>query len=210
MSDAVHSQSLTPQSLTEDIAFIRGLAEEGRKTPYRGGISLAAGLIWGTASLYGWAVTAGLWSNPPGGLASAGWIWLVATMAFAIAGVPLRIYRTGPGCNRTAAAAWGGVGLACLTVSAGMGLAAWRMHQGAVMALLPPMIMALYGGGWLVGAVAFRAPWQRWVGGLCLLSSLVLAYVAAQPVEYLLFALSLYGLAALPGLIAVLRPQPNA
>jgi hypothetical protein len=72
------------------------------------------------------------------------------------------------------------------------------------------MIMALYGGGWLVGAVAFRAPWQRWIGFLCLLSSLALAFTAARVEEFLLFALSLYLLAGLPGLVAVLRPQSNA
>ena len=211
MSDAVQ-----PQSLSEDIAFIRALAEEGRKTPYRGGVALAAGLIWGSVSFYSWSVFSGLWGavgadwwNAPG-VASANWSWLAAAGAFAIAGIPLRIYRSQPGCNRTAAAAWGGVGLACWTVSAAVVIAAVHTHQGMILTLLPPMIMALYGGGWLVGAAAFRAPWQRWLGVLSLLSSLLLAYTAGQAIEYLVFALSLYALAGLPGLVAVLRARSKA
>ena len=220
MSDAVHAQSPSPSALSEDIAFIRALAEEGRKTPFRGGVSLAAGLIWGSAALYNWSVFSGLWKSSGGavgadwwnapGAASAGWSWLVAAVAFAIVGVPLRIYKSRPGGNRTAAAAWGGVGLACWVVSFAVVIAAVHTHQGIIFTILPPMIMALYGGAWLVSAVAFRAPWQRWVGALSLLSSLLLAYTAGQAIEYLVFALSLYGLAGLPGLVAVLRPQSNA
>jgi hypothetical protein len=76
--------------------------------------------------------------------------------------------------------------------------------------LLPPIIMALYGGAWLVCAAAFRARWPAGVGVLCLLSSLLLAYTAAQPVEYLLFALSLYTFASVPGLIGLLHNRRQA
>jgi hypothetical protein len=203
MSDASQSQSLR-----EDIAFIRAMVEEGRTSPYRGEISLAAGLIWGTASLYIWAAAAGLWI-PPGGVEAASWAWLVAIVVAAVVGVRLGTFRP-RSANRVAAAAWGAVGLACWAMSMAVLIAANRTHEPVIFSLLPPMIMALYGGGWLVGAVAFRAPWQRWIGGLCLLSSLALAFAAAQPLEFLLFALSLYGLAALPGLVAVIRSRRNA
>jgi hypothetical protein len=212
MSDAAQPQA---QSLSEDIAFIRALAVEGRKTPFRGGISLAAGVIWGTASLYSWwaissaSAAGGKWWTSPI-VETANWSWLAAAVAFALAGIPLRMYRRAPGSSRTAAVAWGGMGLACWVVSAAVVIAAVRTQQWAIFSVLPPMIMALYGGAWLVSAVAFRAPWQRWLGFLSLLSSLLLAYTAAQPIEYLIFALSLYGLAGLPGLVAVLRPQSNA
>ena len=220
MSDAVHSQSPSPSALSEDIAFIRALAEEGRKTPFRGGVSLAAGLIWGTASLYNWSVFSGLWNSsgrPVGadwwnapGATGANWSWLAAAVAFALVGIPLRIYKSRSCGNRAAAAAWGGVGLACWVVSFAVIIAGVHTRQGIIFTILPPMIMALYGGAWMVSAVAFRAPWQRWVGVLSLLSSLLLAYTAGRPIEYLVFALSLYALAGLPGLVAVLRPQAKA
>ena len=204
MSDAVHTSS--PNTLSEDIAFVRALAEEGRNRPWRGGVSLAAGLIWGTASLYSWSVVIKAWASPFGP-DSAGWVWLVASLVFAVVGFPLGIYRGRPDTNRTAAAAWGAVGVAIWAVSAAIVIAAVRAHTPAMFALLPPMCMAIYGGAWLVSASAYKAPWQRWVGGFSLLSSLALAWVAAKPVELLLFALSLYALAALPGLIALVRAQ---
>jgi hypothetical protein len=202
MSDTTHT-------LRDDIAFVRALAEEGRQTPYRGGISLAAGVIWGSASLYTWGVASQVW-RPPGGMSSIGWGWMAAMVTFAIAGMPLGMYRSRPDTNRVAAAAWSGVGLACLTISIGGAIASWRTHQYAIGGMIPPMIMALYGGGWLVGAVAFRAPWQRWVGILCLLSSLALAFTVARAEEYLVFALLLYLLCGLPGLLAVLRDRSKA
>jgi hypothetical protein len=201
MSDAVQHQSLR-----EDIAFIRNLVEEGRKTPYRGEVSLAAGLIWGSASLYTWAVLAKLMPatvNP-------GWAWAAAAVVFALIGFPLKLYLTTPKTNRVAATVWSAVGLGCWTIAAATALAVWRTGDVLIFAIIPTMIMALYGAGWMVGSVAFRAPWQRWIGGLCLLSGLALAATAGQPLQYLLFALSLYALAGLPGLIAVLRPQSHA
>jgi hypothetical protein len=202
MSDTTHT-------LRDDIAFVRALAEEGRQSPYRGDVALAAGVIWGSASLYSWSVVSQVW-HPPGGFSSIGWGWMAAMAAFAIVGVPLGIYNARPDTNRAAAAAWSGVGLACLTISVGAGIAIWRTHQYAMGAMVPPVIMALYGAGWLVGAVVYRAPWQRWVGFLCLLSSVALAFTAARVEEFLLFALSLYLLAGLPGLIAVLRDRAKA
>jgi hypothetical protein len=201
MSDAVQSASLS-----EDISFIRALAEEGRNRPWRGGVSLAAGLIWGSASLYSWSVVAKVWTSPFGA-DSAGWVWLVGCVVFAIVGLPLRIYRARPDTNRTAAATWGAVGIASWTISAAIVLAGVRTHQPVIFGLLPPVLMAIYGGAWFMSSVAYRTRWQLWVGGLSVLSSLVLAYVAAQPVELLLFALALYGLAGLPGLIAVVRAR---
>ena len=207
MSDAVHTSS--PNTLSEDIAFVRALAEEGRNRPWRGGVSLAAGLIWGTASLYSWSVVIKAWASPFGP-DSAGWVWLVASLVFAVVGFPLGIYRGRPDTNRTAAAAWGAVGVAIWAVSAAIVIAAVRAHTPAMFALLPPMCMAIYGGAWFMSSVAYKTGWQRWVGGLSVLTSLVLAYVASQPVELLLFALALYGLAGLPGLIAVLGAPKSA
>ena len=202
MSDAVQ-----PQSLRDDIAFIRALAVEGQNTRYRGEIALAAGLIWGSASLYDWAVWAKLMS-PIGGYASFGWIWLVAAVVFLAAGVPLGLFRRSG--NRAIGAAWGSVGAACWTLTAVIALAAWRTNQGVMFTLLPPIIMALYGGAWLLSAAVMRRWWMCGVGVGCLLSSLVLAYTVAQPVEYLLFGLALYVFAALPGLLTLLRQRHAA
>jgi hypothetical protein len=204
MSDAASSQSLS-----SDIAFIRSMVEAGRGSPYRGGVSLAAGLIWGTTSLYCWIVWSGLWTAPAA-FQDLGFPWFVAAIAFIAVGALLGMFRRRPDTNRVAAAAWGAVGLVCLAICAVVIIIGGRSHQWIVFTILPPVIMALYGGGWMVGAVAFRAPWQRWIGALCLLSCLALAFTAGQPIQYLIYALSLYGLLGLPGLLAVVRPHQTA
>lgn len=198
------SDTTQPQSLSEDIAFIRALAIEGQNNQSRYGIGIAAGVIWGSASLYGWAVWTKL-IDIPGAIAGANWSWAVALVLFAVAGFPLGMYRRGG--NRIAGAAWSAVGWACMTVSAVVSIAAWRLHLGVIITLLPPIIMALYGGAWLICAAAFRTWFLLAVGVLSLLSSLLLAYTVAQPVEYLVFALSLYLLGAGPSLLGLLRAR---
>jgi hypothetical protein len=201
MSDSAPQNA---SALSSDIAFIRDMVEAGRQGADRSGIGVAAGLLWGTASLYGWAAWVKV-IDLPGGAGEANWSWLVAAVLFMIAGFPLGMYRRGG--NRVAGATWGALGLACWTISTVIGIAAWRLHQGVIMTLLPPIVMALYGGAWLVCAAAFRTRFLLAVGVLSLLSSLLLAYTVAQPVEYLLFGLSLYFLGAGPSLIGVLRSR---
>jgi hypothetical protein len=201
------SETASSQSLSSDIAFIRAMVEEGRQGGSRNGIGVAAGLIWGSASLYGWIA----WTkviDVPGGVAGANWSWAVAMVLFSLAGIPLGMYRRGG--NRVAGAAWAAVGWACLTVSAVISIAAWRLHLGVIVTVLPPIIMALYGGAWLICAAAFRTWFLLAVGVLSLLSSLLLAYTVARPVEYLLFALCLYFLGAGPSLVGVLRSRSAA
>jgi hypothetical protein len=204
MSDAAPSKSQSASTLGSEIAFIRAMVEEGRQGASRYGIGIAAGLIWGTASLYGWAV----WTrviDVPGGVAGANWSWAVALVLFSLAGIPLGMYRRGG--NRIAGAVWAAVGWSCLAISAVISIAAWRLHMGVIVTVLPPIIMALYGGAWLICAAAFRTWFLLAVGVLSLLSSLMLAYAVAQPVEYLLFALSLYLLGAGPSLVGMLRSR---
>jgi hypothetical protein len=202
MSDAAQSRSLS-----DEIAFIRTMVEEGRGGSSGNGIGVAAGLIWGSASLYYWAVWAKVLDVPGGIAAATSWAWPVAVAAFLIAGVPLRMYRRS---GSVAGAAWGAIGLACWAISTVIGLAAWRLQMWEIWSLLPPIIMALYGGAWLITAAAYRRWWLLAIAVLSLLSSLLLAYTVAQPVEYLLFALSLYLLMAAPSLARVLRARRKA
>lgn len=202
MSNATQSQSLS-----DDIAFIRSMVDEGRSGSFRGEIGVAAGLIWGTASLYGWAV----WTKVldfPGATMGLNWSWLVATIAFLIAGVPLGMYRRSS--NRAAATLWASLGISCWILAMVIGIAAWRTHMGMLWALLPPIIMSLYGGAWLVSAAVCRRYWMTGVGIVSLLSSLLLAYTVARPVEYLLFALCIYFLGAAPSLYGLLRRRSAA
>src|SRR4051812_36060115 len=71
------------QSVRDDIAFMRALAEEGRTAPLvGGGILLTAGLVFGAASLGHYAVMSGLihvspWAYPV--------VWFGAAVVFMVA-----------------------------------------------------------------------------------------------------------------------------
>ncbi|MFN3538203.1 MAG: hypothetical protein ACK4Y4_12215, partial [Brevundimonas sp.] len=101
------------KSIHDDIAYMRGLADEGRHAPLLAGpIMVAAALIFGLASLGQWAiVTDVLMVDPMAQL----WLWLAAGAAFGVALTFLiRRQATKPGFhspgNTAVGAAWTAVG----------------------------------------------------------------------------------------------------
>jgi hypothetical protein len=188
-----------PQSLKDDIAFMRTLAEAGRAGPFRGEALIAAGLIYGAASLYQWSVMRGLW-RPPGGLNSLNWVWLGASVLFF--GLIMAWKRgAAADCNRVILTAWSGIGVSIWTICLGMGLAAWRLHDGRIAFLIAPVVLALYGSGWIVAAAVYRVAWTRWMGLGCLTASLMLAGLAGLPEQFLAFAIALLVFASAPGFV---------
>jgi hypothetical protein len=72
------------QGLRDDVAFMRGLAEEGRKAPLLGGsISVAAGAIYGAASLGHYGVLTERFGTT--GTLPLLWVWLAAGVAMGLA-----------------------------------------------------------------------------------------------------------------------------
>ena len=64
------------QSLHDDIAYMRAMAQEGRNAPLLSGpIMVAAGVIFGSASLVQWAIQTGLVVVSPWAQL---WVWLAA------------------------------------------------------------------------------------------------------------------------------------
>ena len=67
------------QSLHDDIAYMRAMAQEGRNAPLLSGpIMVAAGIIFGTASLVQWAIQTGMVDVSPWAQL---WVWLAAGAA---------------------------------------------------------------------------------------------------------------------------------
>lgn len=190
-----------------DIAWLRGLAEEGAKGPVRGAsILLAAGLIYGSASLGHWAAMTGAL---PGGLRAVPWLWLGATTVFlAVNGLLVWRLRGAQGvrtaANRAIGAAWAGVGYGIFTLFASNFVADLTVpaHQGtAVFALVPSIIMVFYGMGWAVTAAMTRSGALWWLALASFVTAPVLAAFAATPAQYLAYAGALFGLMALPGFL---------
>src|SRR5690606_16323821 len=111
------------QNVRDDIAYMRAMAEEGRKAPLLGAaILISAGLIFSVASLLAWAGQTGV-----GGMTveAANWGWLGAmALFFVVLSYFSHRMRGRPGMmapvNRAAGTAWMGVGLAIFVMALSM------------------------------------------------------------------------------------------
>jgi hypothetical protein len=197
------------QTLREDIAFMRALAEDGGREQARGGLLMGGGLIYAAASLFHWSVFAQLWT-PPLGFWSVDVVWLAASALFIALLTVVRLRQPAGSGNRAARTAWVGMSWAIWTICIGIGLAAWRTHDVLVFGLIPPMVLALYAGSWMVAAVVYTAPWARRLGFAALAASLGVAFLAGQASQYLAFAIALLLFAALPGFLFLQRARRAA
>ena len=191
-----------------DIAWLRGLAEEGASAPIQGAsILFAAGLIYGSASLVHGAVETGLIRMSP---EVFGWIWGIAVVAFIVALVVLigRLKRRGgveTAANRAFGIVWTALGWGIFSLFASLILGDLSRGGTSDMAdwslIIPSIIMAFYGAGWAVTATMVRSR-PLWVLALASFAAApVLAVLAGSPAQYLAYAAALFGLMAVPGFL---------
>lgn len=200
------------QTLRDDIAFIKALAQEGRKAPLLGGsILMLAGSVFGLASFGHWAIASGVVNVTPWAYA---WMWGAATLVFltGLFTLSARIDRR-PGAassvNKASGAAWAAVGGAIFTLALALGVVAWKVDRPeALVWFFPSMITALYGTGWLVSGEMASKSWIKFLAFAAFGFSVVLAFAAGDPLQYLIYAAALVCLALVPGFI-LMREAPT-
>ena len=198
------------QTVRDDIAYLKALADEGRQAPLLGGaILLSAGLIFGAASVVHWAVAAGVLDLSPTAFAI---VWGVAAVAFLLALFVLSAQiKTRPGANSTGnrgmSASWGGMGIASFFLFVGFAIIATRYGGEILGVLIPPVIIALYGAGWWAAGELSNKRWLTVVAWCAFIASPVMAWLGDRPEQYLAYAAALVLLAGLPGLI-LMRGEP--
>lgn len=200
------------QDLKADIAFMKALAQEGQQTPLLGGaILVAAGLIFGLASLAHWALLTGRLSlgTPWAPLI----IWGSAMVVFFIAltllrrGLASKPGASSPG-NRAAGMAWASVGWTIFALSGAIAVIGYKTHSPMITAIFPSLILALYGGGWSVAAAMSRKTWL-WLTAIgSYVAAVVVAWFCTSPVIFLAYAGALLLLAVLPGFL-LMRQEPS-
>ena len=199
--------------LKDDIAFMRALAQEGRRAPLLGGASLlVAGLIYSGATLFCWAKTARLIIAPDFWYLG---VWVVATFVYMLVMTVLigRWRGTGrPGAttltNRTFRWAWSAGGWAIMAIFAGSSVLAWRFHTWMVFATFPTIILSIYGAAWTISAVVSDRWWVRWVAAGCFIAAIGVTVMPSYSAEYLAFTASLLLLMAAPG-AALMHDEPS-
>ncbi|MFW2342996.1 hypothetical protein [Brevundimonas sp.] len=202
-----HHDTTSPQ---DDIAYIRSLAEEGRKTPVLGGgILIVAGAVFGIASLIHFGIDSGLIAAEP---VVYNYVWLGALVLFFIGLIGLKSKIRGkPGArsavNRAVGAGWMGVGLGIFTMALSMAILSYKLQSEVPAYLFPSLIFALYGAGWAVSATMSGQKWQWWlaIGGW--VGAPAIASLIGTPLLWLGYAAGLVLLALIPGLILV-RQEP--
>ncbi|WGM38450.1 hypothetical protein [Caulobacter sp. NIBR1757] len=199
------------QSVRDDIAFMRALAEEGTQVPLLGGgVTLAAGIIFAAASVVHWAITEQVLRVPD-------WALMINWLGFgALFGVICHLLvkrvTTQPGANssvnKATGSAWSAVGFAIFTMFLALFAMAWVTKNGAIFNVFPVLILALYGSAWSVAADLSGKTWIRLVALGSFASAVVMGLLAASPYLMLGYAAALLLLAALPGFI-LLRQEPS-
>lgn len=198
------------RAMKDEIAYIKSLAEEGRRTPYLGGgILIAAGVIFGLASLLHWSVAIGVLAIPPVGYAV---IWIGAmALFFACLFVLIGRHRGRPGAgslvNQATGAAWMGVGLLIFVMSLSIAVISWRVRSEALTLIFPSMIFAAYGLGWAVSATMSRTRWQWGLAIGAWVAAPTIAALVGTSWIWLAYAVGLALLALLPGIVLV-RQEP--
>ena len=188
------------QSLRDDIAFMRGLAEAGQDRPMAGGsILLACGVIFGGASLVVW------WLSSRLGMDGAMYplVWGAASALYFAFLIPLlrSLPRTGNAKQIAAGMAWSGVGWSSFTIVVSLIVMSVRSGDWLFMWTLPSVFMCLYGAVWFLAAVQWRKGWL-WATALgAFAAALVNAWFASEgQLVWLLFGISLLLVMGLPGL----------
>jgi hypothetical protein len=198
------------QAIRDDIAFMRSLAEAGRSGPMKGGsILVAAGLIYAACAFATWA--AAVTATPMPALFMP-ILWFGGTGAFFVALFVLR-RRLGPktDTNEAAGLVWAGAGWALFVIVLSLMLMGYRANGWWIMAAVCPIVLATYGAAWSVAGILTKAVWMRAVGFGAFAMALVCGWYALDvPTLFLLYGVSLLGLVALPGYLAMRQAQRAA
>jgi len=191
-----------------DIAWMRQLAEENGRAPMQGAsILMMAGVYYGLASLFQWAVMADLLPFATQDALSIGWIAATLLFFVTLAVVTTRLKRQ-PGvvttANKASSIAWSAMGWGIFALFTSVGVVGYRMGEAASLALIglvPSIIMVFYGIGWTVSAVMQKSR-PLWVLSIAsFVAAPALAAFTGQPVQYLAYAATLFLLMALPGFL---------
>jgi hypothetical protein len=196
------------QSVKDDLAFLRGLTQDGGKGLARDGFALAAvGVIFGVVSLFYWLV----YSGPLAAAKTAGaWLWVIGVvlMVGVVSATRRRLPESTGGAARAMSMAWNGVGVSMTAGGLGLLAAGWKLHDGGfVVATFPIMLFSLYGAAWSVAYAALRIGWFALVSAGCFAASVAEGLLYGTPHEWLVLSVGLFVLVGLPGLAIFMKAR---
>jgi hypothetical protein len=205
--------SSTPQSVKDDLAFMRSLVEAGGdiQGPI-GEAYLAAGVCYGVQMIL--TVAQGVAWLPAGG----GWpltIGLAPTVVFlaALAFVIWRHRHAPPrrGMWRAIAAVFSSIGLANLALVAVIGSVAVRQHSITTWLIYPCTVFVLQGAAWLIAYLLLRRAWLALVAVGWFAAGIVMACLIQSMTWFLVSAgIGFVLLMVVPGAVMIHLARANA
>lgn len=190
-------------TVRDDIAYVRNLAQEGRNAPLLNGpIMVAAAVIFGLASVGQYAIQAGLIDTTPWAQL---WLWIAAGVVFSIAlFILIGRIKANPRSETQGAkavgAAWSGVGFGIFSIWVGLMAIGFTTGLWQVMSAMPIVVFAAYGSAWMVAGVMTGSRWMTFTAVACYVGAALLGVFVSSPIGYLVFAALLVFCALLPGL----------
>lgn len=195
---------MSDNSLHDELAYLKGLAENGAIGPFRNGASLVtAGLVYAVAAIAQYGAAIGL--LPRTSLVSA-IIWFGATVVFGALSTMFRFNR-GEGKAksvgaRASAATWSGIGIAIMVFILTLIVIANVLKDfAAVSFLIAPVVLILYGIGWWVGGAIADRRWVKMTAFGSFLAAPLITLLAGRPEQLLAYAVCLILFTTVPGVI---------
>ena len=199
------------QSMRDDIAYMKALAQEGRQTPILGGAMLfTSGVVFGLASLIHWAAFVGVLRIGNWGVLG---VWMGAVvlymviLMFLIAKVKRQV-GVRSAANRATRAVWSAIGGSIFVLGVSIAVVGYKYPHSAEGLLIPSIILALWGTGWAVQAAMANVRWMRWMAVAAWVAAPAVALVAGKPEQFLAYAGALVICAVIPGFV-MMRQEPS-
>ncbi len=200
----------TTQTLRDDIAFMRALADEGVRPPLLAGPTMMlAGAVWGVSCFAAWVEMK--FAHPS--------IWtqnaiLIAPLVIFLGVLPFFRARNRrmPGykspANRAVGIAWAGAAWGIFALAACIIVSAWVTKNGALITMMPQIVIVLYGVAWTVSAAMTRDRFLWATAIASYISAIATSPFMNTPDGYLAFAIVLVLIAFIPGFV-LWRREPK-
>lgn len=197
-------------TVENDIAYLRGLAEEGRRGPVLGGgVMFVSGVIYSLAALASWAIHTG---RAPIDIPNGAEWWTAMAVQVVILAVMIPALargRASPGAvnSRMFGAIWQIVGFTIAVAFLSLSLIHKQYKDEMIWMATPVFVMAIYGAGWAIAGALVKRPWMYLVSGFSFAAAVLTAYIVRGAEGLLLYALIIFLNLALPGLL-LMREKP--
>lgn len=199
--------------LSDEIDYLKTLAEDGSKAPVLSGPLLFwAGLLFGAMAFVHYGLLRADIGFPSPWFISATWIatGLVYGLISYFSNRRLSgvLQSNAQNMNRTLIYVWSAIGFSVMIMFLTLSMAGAQINQLEVLLqLVPALMLTVYGTGWLITSAVSRRVWMLWPALAAYAASIAQAYFINSVEQILVFGVSMVLIALIPGWILMSRAR---